>query len=136
MRIIKSAIDNIENIEDFAKSASGPMPFKTKASHALVRKPTDDKWDDQITNLLSDYVADLVFDRIHLHNTLKIRDSIDFLLRKPDARPGVGSCLRGLCTAHFAIASNLSLRPWIIKRLLYSSGVRKPNPKQGAISTR
>jgi hypothetical protein len=86
MRIIMSAIDNIENIEDFAKSASGPMPFKTKASHALVRmEPTDDKWDEQITNLLSDYVADLVFDKIHLHNTLKIPDSIDFLLRKPDA---------------------------------------------------
>jgi hypothetical protein len=32
--------------------------------------------------LPSDHVADLVFDRIDLHNTLKIRDSIDFLLFK------------------------------------------------------
>ena len=87
MEIIMSAIDNIENIEDFAKSTSGPMPFKTKAGHALVRmEPTDDKWDKKITNLLSNYVADLVFDRIDLHNTLKIRDSIDFLLRNPNAR--------------------------------------------------
>jgi len=90
MEIIKSAIDNIVNIEDFAKSTSGPMPFKTKASHALVRmEPTDGKWDKQITNLLSDYVADLVFDRIDLHNNLKIRESIDFLLRKPNARSWV-----------------------------------------------
>ena len=87
MEIIMSAIDNIENIEDFAKSTIGPMPFKTKASHALVRmEPTEDKWDKQITNLLSDYVADLVFDRIDLHNTLKIRDSIESLLRNPNAR--------------------------------------------------
>jgi hypothetical protein len=87
MEIIKSAIDNIDNISDFAKSASGPMPFKTKASHTLVRmEPTDDKWDKHITNLLSNYVADLVFDRIDLHNTLKIRDSIDSLLRNPSSR--------------------------------------------------
>jgi hypothetical protein len=77
----------LKTLTIFAKSASGPMPFKTKASHALVRmEPTDDKWDDQITDLLSDHVADLVFDRIDLHNTLKIRDSIDFLLRNPNAR--------------------------------------------------
>jgi hypothetical protein len=87
MRNTKRAIDDIENIEDFAKSASGPMPFKTKVSHALVRmEPTDDAWDDLITNLLSDHIADLVFDRIDLHNILQIRNSIDSLLRNPNAR--------------------------------------------------
>jgi len=39
-------------------------------------EPTDDKWDKQITSLLSDHVANLMFDRIGL---LKIRDSIDSL---------------------------------------------------------
>jgi len=54
-----------------------PAIHKTKASHALVRmEPTDNKWDKQITSLLSDHVANLVFDRIDL---LKIRDSIDSL---------------------------------------------------------
>ena len=87
MREIKRAIDSIESIADFAKSASGPMLFKTKASHALVRmEPTDDTWDDRTTDLLSDYVADLVFDRISLHDTLNIRDSIDTLLRNSNAR--------------------------------------------------
>ena len=33
MKKIKRAIDDIDNIADFAKSASGPMPFKTKVSH-------------------------------------------------------------------------------------------------------
>jgi hypothetical protein len=62
MEIIKFAIDNIEMVDDFAKSTRGPLPFKTKVSHALVRiEPTDDKWDKQITNLLSDHVAELVF---------------------------------------------------------------------------
>ena len=86
MRKIQCAINDIENIADFAKSAGGLMPFKTKASHVLVRmEPTDDTWNDRITDLLSDHVADLVFDRIDLHNTLKIRDSIDYLLRMPNA---------------------------------------------------
>ena len=58
MRKIKRAVDDIENIADFAKSAGGPMLFKTKAGHALVRmEPTDDTWDDRITDLLSDHVA-------------------------------------------------------------------------------
>ncbi len=30
MEIIKSAINNIDNISDFAKSASGPMSFKSQ----------------------------------------------------------------------------------------------------------
>ena len=83
---VKRAVDDIEDIADFAKSTGGPMPFKTKASHALVRiEPTNDTWGDRITDLLSDHVADLVFNRIN-HNTLKIRDSIDVLLRNPNAR--------------------------------------------------
>jgi hypothetical protein len=49
-------------------------------------EPTDDKWNKRITNLLSDHVADLVFDRIALHQTLSIRDSIDSLLRNPNTR--------------------------------------------------
>ena len=70
MAVIKSAIDNI-----------------IQTSHSLTRiEPTDDKWDNQITNLLSSYVADLLFDRIDLYNTSKIHDSVDFLLRNPTAR--------------------------------------------------
>jgi hypothetical protein len=87
MEIIKSAIDSIENVDDFAKLTTGPLPFKNKVSHALVRmEPINDKWDKQITNLLSDHVVDLVFDRIDLHNTLKICDSIDSVLRNPNTR--------------------------------------------------
>ena len=42
MDIIVSAINDIENIDDFAKSTSGPLLFKAKVSHALVRmEPTN-----------------------------------------------------------------------------------------------
>ena len=49
--------------------------------------------------------------------------------------PGVASCSRGLYTAYFTKASNLSLRPRMMTRLRYSCRLRRPNPKQGAIST-
>ena len=105
MEFIKSAIDNIENIEDFAKSTSGPMPFKTKVSHALVRiEPMDDKWDKQITNLLSDYVADLVFD-----NTLKIRNSIDSLLRNPSSRSWGGKLFKR--AVHYTFRKGFEFEP-------------------------
>jgi len=87
MEIINSAINNIEDWNNFAKSTSGLLPYKAKESHALIwMEPTDDKWDKQITKLLSNHVADLMFDRIDLHNTLKIHDSIDSLLCNPKAR--------------------------------------------------
>ena len=110
MRKIKRAVDNIENIADFAKSAGGPMPFKTKASHALVRmEPTGDKWDDQITDLLTDHVAGLVLDRIDLHNTLKIRDAIDSLLRNPNARSWGGKLFER--AVHRAFRKGIELEP-------------------------
>ncbi len=87
MEKIKHAINDIKNLKDFADSANGFLPFKNKGSHALVRmEPTDDTWRDQITDLLSTHVAELVYERINLHNTISIRDSIDFLLRTPNAR--------------------------------------------------
>jgi len=48
-------------------------------------EPTDDTWRDQVTDLLSTHVAELVYDRISLYNTRSICDSIDFVLRMPDA---------------------------------------------------
>ena len=87
MKKIERAINNIKNLKDFADSTTGPLPFRNKMSRALVRmEPTDNTWKDQITDLLSTHVAELMYERISLQNTISIRDSIDFLLRTPDAR--------------------------------------------------
>ena len=110
MATIKSAIDDIENIRDFAKSANGLMPFKEQTSHVLVRiEPTDDKWDNRITNLLSSYVADLVFDRIDLHDTLKIHESLDYLLRNPGARSWGGKLFER--AVHHAFRKGFEFEP-------------------------
>ena len=72
-------------------------------------EPTDDKWDKQIMNLLSNYVADLVFDRIDLHNTLKIRDSIDSLLCNPSSRSWGGKLFER--AVHHAFCKGFEFEP-------------------------
>ena len=61
MRIIQDAIDNITNIQDFAQSANGCMPFKLKTTHTLVRlEPQNAEWMDHTTCMLSHHVTGLV----------------------------------------------------------------------------
>ena len=109
-RIIKDAINDIDDTLNFAKSATGSLPFKTKASHALVRiEPTDNTWDNRSTELLSNFVADLMFDRINLYNTLKIRDLIDYLLRNPNTRGWGGKLFER--AVHHAFRKGVEFEP-------------------------
>ena len=89
---INAAIDEIQSITEFAEASSGPLPFKKASSHVLVRvEPTDGWWGNPVTELLSEYVANLVYERIKLHQTMTIRSSIDHLLRTPQARGWAGN---------------------------------------------
>jgi len=95
MRIIRDAIDNIENIKAFQQPANGSMPFNDKTTHAIVRlEPKDATWTDYTTHLLSYHVAELVFERIRHHETMKIRDSIESLLRTPKSRSWGGQLFK------------------------------------------
>jgi len=86
MQIIQDAIDNIKNIQDLAQSTNGSMPFKLKTTHVLVRlEPQNATWMDHTTCMLSDYVMGLVYEKIRRNETMKIRDSIESLLRMSKA---------------------------------------------------
>lgn len=92
VKAIKDAISQIRSIDEFSMAASGSIPFKELTSHVLVRiEPTDAQWGNPHTELLSEYVTSLVYDRINLHHTMTIRNSIDCLLRTPEARGWGGS---------------------------------------------
>ncbi len=87
MQIIQDAIDNIKNIQDVAQAANGSMPFQLKTTHALVRlEPQNATGVDHTTRMLSDHVAGLIYEKIRQHETMKIRDSVESLLRTPKAR--------------------------------------------------
>jgi hypothetical protein len=87
VKAIKDAISQIQSIEEFIMAASGPIPFKKLTSHILIWiEPTDAQWGNPHTELLSVYVASLMYDRINLHHSMTIWNSIDCLLRTPKAR--------------------------------------------------
>ncbi len=60
-------------------------------------------------HLLSNYVADLVYERISLHNGMKICDSIDSLLSKPNAH-GLGAKLFEMAV-HHAFRKGITFKP-------------------------
>lgn len=65
----------IDNIQDFAQLVDG-------STHTLVRlEPQTDTWTDHTTRMLCDHVTTLVCEKIKQHETMKIRDSIESLLR-------------------------------------------------------
>jgi hypothetical protein len=92
---IKTAINDIASIKDYAMATSGPMPFKTPMSDILVRlEPTDGEWGYPVTELLSKHVARLVFEKISLHQSITMRDSIESLLHSPRTRGWGGNLFK------------------------------------------
>ena len=110
MQLIKDAIDQIDDIKEFRQSATGPLPFKNNVSHALIRmEPADDQWLEQTTDLLSKHVAKLVFERISLHSTLDVRDSVNYILREPKARSWAGKLFE--MGVHRAFRNGVEIQP-------------------------
>jgi hypothetical protein len=110
VKAIKDAIGDIQSIEEFIMAASGPIPFKKLTSHVLVRtEPTDAQWGNPHTELLSEYVASLVYDRINLHHSMTIRNSIDCLLRTPKARGWGGNLFER--AIHRRFRAGITLHP-------------------------
>lgn len=78
MQKIDQAINQISGLQDFMHSESGFMWFDS--SHPLLRiEPSDDTWIAPVMELLSDYVARRVFNRIKLFqiSLRELRDCID-----------------------------------------------------------
>jgi hypothetical protein len=85
---IQEALKNMPSIKSFIRSTSGTMPFKDATSHTLVRiEPVKDSdWKRTETELISEYISNIVFEHIRLHEAANISESIMGLLRSPDAR--------------------------------------------------
>jgi hypothetical protein len=91
---VQSAINNIQSIEAFIRSTSGPMPFPDKASNKLVRmEPVDNtNWRATSTELSSNYIAERVLNQILLYKTINASQLIKNLLSAPESR-GYGGIL-------------------------------------------
>lgn len=110
MDAIQTALNEIKDFESFAYAASGHLPFTRSASHALVRiEPTNDIWGNPATALLSQYVAELVLDRVELYNAVTIWSMINTLLPHSNARGWAGSLFES--AVHRKFRAGISFSP-------------------------
>ncbi len=95
---VTRALNKIKSIDDLLRAAS----------HLLVRvEPADNEWLTTRTELMSDYIAELVFERIR--TVLKARFSEKLMedLAYPDTHSIAGSLFKH--AAHFSIRKGLTL---------------------------
>lgn len=87
MMHIDHALLTISSMDNFVHATTGKLPSDSKATRHLVRvEPIDTYWKVTHTVLMSDHIAQLVFDRIRLLATVQLSDSLTRCLADPDSR--------------------------------------------------
>ena len=106
---IKDALRNVTSLEDFARSMNGLSPYKDAATHKLVKiEPVPDtNWEQSHTELISDYVSQLVFERVKGYQTLS--EAISGLFLNPDSRTHAGRLFEQ--AAHRAFENGMKIKP-------------------------
>jgi hypothetical protein len=97
-------------MDNFIRATVGQLPFDSTTSHTLVRvEPDDPAWRVVRTELLSNHIAGLVFERIRLVTAARLSETLVQYLADPDARSKAGILFEH--AAHFAIrkATTLSM---------------------------
>jgi len=111
LRKINNAIDNIRSIEDFARAMKGLLPFKLEASHNLIRTEPipDTQWMESRSELKSSFIAELIFQQVCLHQTIKLSEDISGLLLNPDSRGHAGRLFEP--AAHRILEKGIRIKP-------------------------
>ena len=92
----------------------GKLPFNPSTSHCLVRvEPIDDPWLDSRTGLLSKYITEPVFERIHVVTMAQLSKTPMHHLTDPDAHAKAGVLSRAYSSFFFHLvrASVLTMTP-------------------------
>jgi len=105
---IKKALDSITFLDDFARAVTGPLPFNPNTSHRLVRvEPVDTKWLTTRTEIKSNYIAELVFERIRILSKTRFLDKLMEYLADPNTHGPAGTLFEQ--AAHYSIRKGLTL---------------------------
>jgi len=105
---INNALRGIKSMDNFIRATSEQVPFDSNTSHRLVRvEPIDARWHNTRTELLSDRIAELVFDRIRMVTMARLSETLVQYLADPDAHGKAGILFEH--AAHFAIRKGLTL---------------------------
>ncbi|KAF8222917.1 hypothetical protein L208DRAFT_1319831 [Tricholoma matsutake] len=89
--VIHQALNGIQSMGDFIHATTGQLPFNPNMSHHLVRvEPIDTHWLKTCTELLSNCIAKLVFERIHMVMKVRLLETLVQYLTDPDAHTKAG----------------------------------------------
>jgi len=105
---IKNALDSI-TLDDFAHAITGQLPFNPTSSHRLVRvEPVDNtKWLTTRTEIKSNHIAELVFERIRILTKARFLDKLMEYLADPNTHGPAGVLFEQ--AAHYSIRKGLTL---------------------------
>ena len=105
---IQDALGEIKSMGDFIQATKNQLPFESNTSHRLVRvEPMDDSWFVTRTELLSERIAELVFERIRIVTKARLSETLLDQLADPYSH-GKAGCLFEHA-AHFVIHQGLTL---------------------------
>ena len=105
---IKTALDSISSADNFAHAIMGQLPFNPNTSHRLVRvEPVDTKWFMTRREIKSNYVAELVFERIRILTKARFPDKLMEYLADPNTHGPAGVLFEQ--AAHYSIRKGLEL---------------------------
>jgi len=105
---IKSALDSMTSLDDFARGISGQLPFNPNTSHCLVRvEPIDTKWLATRTEIKSNYIAEPIFERIRILARARFSDKLMEYLADPNTHGPAGILFEQ--AAHYSIRKGLTL---------------------------
>ena len=105
---IKNALDSVTFLDDFAQAITGQLPFNPNTSHHLVRvEPVDTEWLTTRTEIKSNLIAELVFERIHMLGKARFSDKLMDYLAYPYTHGAAGILFEQ--AAHYSIRKGLTL---------------------------
>jgi hypothetical protein len=110
LALVGDALLSIESMDNFIRATVAQLPYYSSTTRTLVRvEPDDPAWRVVRTELLSNHITGLVFERIRLVTAAWLSETLVQYLADPDARSKAGILFEH--AAHFAIhkATTLSM---------------------------
>ena len=106
--LIDQALNEIQSMDDFTRATRGQISYRTHTSHRLVRvEPIDARWLNTRTELMSNCIAEHVFQRIRIVTKAQLSETLVQYLADPEAHDKAGILFEH--AAHFCIRKGLTL---------------------------
>jgi hypothetical protein len=106
--LVGDALLSIESMDNFIRATVAQLPYYSSTTRTLVRvEPDDPAWRVVRTELLSNHITGLVFERIRLVTAARLFETLVQYLADPDARRKAGVLFEH--AAHFAICKATTL---------------------------